>query len=159
MLALNITVSPRSEPDDRPRDVYSRTERWWAIAEGTLRQYADVIIAVAGNIIAAIYEVRGWRRDPEVGNKVVFDLAEAPEWEWAVGQASPVTWHRHQSKPVRKVAGLLVDELRSRRSGGHQAGHGWSMEVEPGGGAAIVRGPSRIAVTGLDGDSIRLAIT
>ncbi len=159
MLALNITVSPRSEPDSEPRDVRSRAERWWVIAESTLKRYADVVLAVDGNTVAAVYEVRGWRRDQEAGHKVVLDLAEAPEWQWAIGQDSPVTWHRSQTNPVRKVGGVLVDELRSRRPGYSQAGHGWSLEVDPGGNAATVRGPGRIAMTTLDDGSARLTVT
>jgi hypothetical protein len=159
MLALNITVSPRSEPGGETRDVRSRAERWWVIPDSTLRQYADVVLAVDGNIVAAAYEVRGWRRDPEAGNEVVFDLAEAPEWQWVIGQDSPVTWRRTQANPVRKVGGVLVDKLRSQRPGRDQAAHGWSLEVDPGGNAATVRGPGSIAVTALHDGSVRLTLT
>jgi hypothetical protein len=67
------------------------------------------------------------RRDPAEGNKVVFDLADAPEWQWLIGQDSPVRWRKAQANPVRKVGAAITQELRSRRPHHADAGQGWSL--------------------------------
>jgi hypothetical protein len=164
MLALNITRSLHGKLDGRPRDVRSCTECWWDITDATLTGYADVVLPVADNVIAGAFEVCDWRRDPQVvgkvpGGKVVFELAEAPDWQWLIGQGSPVTWRKSQANPVRKVGGVLVSELRSRRPHHIDAGHGWSLDVDPGGTAATVRGPGDLAVTAVRDGSARLALT
>jgi hypothetical protein len=160
MLALNITNSLRGELDGRPRDVRSCAERWWEIPDSTLDGYADLILAVVSNVIAGVFKVRGWQRDPQAGNKVVFDLADAPEWQWAIGQDSPrpVTWRKSQANPVRKVGGIIADELRASRPHHIDAGHGWSLDVDPDGTAAVVRGPGRIVVTALGDGSAHLCL-
>jgi hypothetical protein len=159
MLALNITTSLRGELDDRPRDVRSCTAYWWNISNATLSGYADVILAVASNVIAGVFRVRDWKRDLQVDDKVVFDLVDAPEWQWLLGQDSPVTWHKSQANPVRKVGTLIVGELQSRRPHHAAAGHGWSLDVDPGGNAATVHAPGLIAVTAVDSTIVRMAIT
>jgi hypothetical protein len=164
MLALNITRSLHGRLDGRPRDVRSCTECWWDIANATLSGYADLVLAVAYNVVAGVFEVRGWRRDPQVvgkvaGGKVVFDLAEAPDWQWLIGQASPVTWHRAEANPVRKVGTVFVSELLSRRPAHTDAGHGWSLDVDPDGNAATVHGPGDFAVIAMHDGSARLALT
>ena len=160
MLALNITKSLRGELDGRPRDVRSCAERWWQISDSTLDGYADLILAVANNVIAGVFEVRGWRRDPDADDKVVFDLADAPGWQWLTGQDSPrpVTWRKSQANPVRRVPGVIADELRARRPHHVDAGHGWSLDVDPNGNAAVVRGPGRIVVTALGDGAARLCL-
>ena len=55
------------------------------ISDSTPDGYSDLIVAVTGNVIAGVFEVRGWRRGPHAGNKVVFDLADAPGWQWPLG--------------------------------------------------------------------------
>ncbi|MET7394279.1 hypothetical protein ABZS66_12375 [Dactylosporangium sp. NPDC005572] len=157
MLALNITTSLRGRLDDRARDVPSCTEKWWAIADSTLNGYADQILAVANGIIVGVFDVRGWRRDPNANSKVVFGLAPAGEWQWLVGQPSPVTWHKAQANPVRKLGTLMVGELRARRPHHSDAGHGWSLDVDADGQAATVRGPGRIMVTAIEHGTARLA--
>jgi len=159
MLALNITTSLRGALDDRPRDVRECTAYWWNIADTTLSGYADVILAVASNVIAGVFSVRGWRRDPQEDNKVVFELVDAPEWQWLIGHDSPVTWHKAQANPVRKVGALIVGDLQSRRPHHAAAGHGWSLDVDPGGNAATVHAPGPIAVTAVDSAIARMAIT
>ena len=163
MLAFNITRSLHGRLDGRPRDVRSCTECWWDIADATLTGYADLALPVADNVIAGVFEVRGWRRDPQVvgkvpGGKVVFDLAEAPDWQWLIGQDSPVTWRKSQANGVRKVGAAIVSELRSRRPHHSDAGNGWSLDVDPDGSAATVRGPGRLAVTGVQDSCARLAL-
>lgn len=164
MLALNITDSLHGRLDSRPRDVRSCTECWWDIADATLTGYADLVVAVADNVITGIFEIRGWQRDPQVvgkvpGGKVVFDLAEAADWQWLIGQDSPVTWRKSQANPVRKVGGLIASELRSRCPHHIGAGHGWSLDVDPDGNGATVRGPADFAVTAIRDASARLALT
>ena len=159
MLALNITTSLNGKLDDRPRDVQSCAQRWWAVADGTLGGYADQVLAVANNVIVGVFDVRGWQRDPDADNKVVFDLAPAVEWQWLVGQDSPVTWHRGQANPVRKLGTLMTGELRRRRPHHIGAGHGWSLDVDPDGRGATVRGPGHIVVTAVDNSDVRLAVT
>lgn len=163
MLAFNITRSLHGRLDGRPRDVRSCTECWWDITDSTLDGYADLALPVADNVIAGVFGVRGWRRDPNVvgkvpGGKVIFDLVPAPDWQWLVGQDSPVTWHKSQANPWRKVGTAIVAELRARRPRHDDAGHGWSLDVEPDGTAATVRGPGRLAVTSLQDGSARLAL-
>jgi hypothetical protein len=160
MLALNITNSLRGEPGGRPRDMRSCAERWWEIPDSALDGYADLLLAVAGNVIAGVFEVRGWRRDTGAGNKVVFDLADAPAWQWLVGQESPrpITWRKSQVNPVRKVGGVITDELRARRPHHIDAGHGWSLDVDPNGNAAVVRGPGCMVVTALGDGAARLCL-
>ncbi len=124
---------------------------------------ADLALPVADNVIAGVFEVRGWRRDPQVvgkvpGGKVVFDLAEAPDWQWLIGQDSPVTWRKSEANPVRKVGTAIVSELRSRRPHHSDAGNGWSLDVDPDGTAATVRGPGCLAVTGVQDGCARLAL-
>ena len=157
MLALNITTSLRGDLDDRPRDVQACAERWWAIADGTLNGYADQVLAVANNIIVGVFDVRGWHRDPATNGKVVFDLAPADEWQWLVGQDSPVTWYKGQANPVRKLGTVITTALRARRPHHIDAGHGWSLDVDPDGRTATVRGPGRIVVTAVDATITRLA--
>jgi hypothetical protein len=160
MLALNITNILRGEPGGRPRDMRSCAERWWEIPDSALDGYADLILAVASNVIAGVFEVRGWRRDTGAGNKVVFDLADAPAWQWLVGQESPrpITWRKSQVNPVRKVGGVIADELRARRPHHIDAGHGWSLDVDPNGNAAVVRGPGCMVVTALGDGAARLCL-
>jgi hypothetical protein len=164
MLALNITRSLHGKLDGRPRNVRSCTEYWWDITDATLTGYADVVLPVDSNVIAGAFEVRRWRRDPQFvgkvpGGKVVFTLAEAPDWQWLIGQPSPVTWSKSQANPVRKVGAALVSELRSRRPHHIDAEHGWSLDVEPGGTAATVRGPGDLTVTAMRDGAARLALT
>lgn len=59
MLALNITAGLKEELDDRPRDIQSCAQRWWAIADGTLSGYGDQVLAVANNVIIGVFDVRG----------------------------------------------------------------------------------------------------
>lgn len=153
MLAFNITISLRGG-----LDVRACAERWWAIADATLSGYADIVLAVSAGTIAGVFEVRGWQRDPQNGGKVVFDLAEAAEWQWLTGQDSPVAWHKGQANPVRKIGTQIVSELRARRPHHIDAGHGWTLDVDPGGAGATVRGPGRIVVTAMDSTSARVAI-
>jgi len=159
MLALNITASLRGEFDDRPRDVQSCAERWWAIADGTLAGYGDQVLAVANNVIVGVFDVRGWQRDPDANNKIVFDLASAAEWQGLVGQDSPVIWHPGRANPVRKLGTLITGELRRRRPHHSDAAHGWSLHVDPDGRGATVRGPGRIVVTAVDNGNARIAVT
>jgi hypothetical protein len=70
----------QGNPSARARNAGGR------FADGTLSGYADLVLAVASNSIAGVFEVRGWRRDPQARGKVVFDLAEASEWRWLIGQ-------------------------------------------------------------------------
>src|SRR4051812_38781911 len=129
MLALNITTSLRGDLDERSRDVQSCAEKWWVVSDSTLNGYADQILAVADNTVAGVFDVRGWRRDPEAGDKVVFDLAPAADWQGLVGQDSPITWQRGQANPVRKVGTLQTSELRATRPHHLDVGHGWSLDV------------------------------
>ena len=158
MLALNISASLRGELDGRPTDVRSCTECWWAIADSTLAGYADQILAVGGNAVAGVFNVRGWRRDPAADNKVVFDLVEAPEWQWLIGQDSPVTWRKSQANPVRKVGTVITSELRARQPHHSGADHGWSLDVDPDGKTATIHGPGRIMVTGIGSSHACLAV-
>jgi hypothetical protein len=159
VLALNITPCLRDAVGDQTDEVRSCAERWWAIADGTLADYADEVLAVANNIIVAVFKVRGWRRDPDVNNSVIFDLVEAPAWQWLIGQNSPITWHGGRTNPVRKLGGIHVDVLRERRPHRIDAGHGWSLDVDPDGNTATVRGPGTIVVTAIHDNTTRLAIT
>lgn len=156
MLAVNITASLSGRLDDRPRDVSACAEGWWVISDSTLRDYADHVLAVAENVIAGVYRVQRWER--AANGKVVFNLAPAPEWQWLVGQDSPVTWRRGQANPVRKVGGVLVDQLRSGQPHHVDAGHGWVLEVAPDGRTATVRGPGVLSVTAIHNGVVTAAV-
>jgi hypothetical protein len=158
MLALNISTSLRGELDGRPSDVRSCAERWWAISDSTLAGYADQIMAVGGNVVAGVFNVRGWRRDPAAGDKVVFDLVEASEWQWLVGQDSPVTWRKSQANPVRKVGTVITSELRARQPHHAGASRGWSLDVDPDGKTATVHAPGPVMVTDIGNSHARLAV-
>jgi hypothetical protein len=159
MLAVNITASLGGRLDDRPRDVAACAEGWWIISDTTLRDYADQVLAVADNIIVGVFDVLQWRRDPANDNKVVFRLGAAPQWQWLVGQDSPVTWGKGQANPVRKVGGVFVTQLRSRQPHHTDAGHGWTLDVAPDGLTATVRGPGALAVTAMQNGVVTMTAT
>ena len=158
MLAVNVTASMGGRLDNRPRDVEACAEGWWVISDTTLRDYADQILAVADNTIMGVFDVKQWHRDPANDNKVVFQLAPSPQWQWLVGQPSPITWHKGQANPVRKVGGVFVTELRKRQPHHTDAGHGWALEVSPDGRTATVRGPAGLTVTAMPAGAVTLAL-
>ncbi len=158
MIALNITRSLRGELEGHHGGVRACAERWWGIADSTLDGYADLVLAVAENVIAGVFEVRGWRRDADVDGKVVFDLAEAAGWQHLTGQDSPITWRKSQANPVRKVRGVIRDQLRAGLPTHEDAGHGWSLDVDPSGTSVTVRGPGAVVVTALHGRAAGLAL-
>lgn len=151
MIALNITTSLRGDLDDRSQDVQVCAEKWWVISDATLNGYADQVLAVADNIIVGVFDVGGWQRDPSNSNKVVFDLQPSGEWQWVIGQESPVTWTRGQANPVRKLGTVHTTALRANRPIHLDAGQGWSLDVAPDGATATVRGPGQLIVTSLTG--------
>lgn len=126
------------------------------IADGILRDYADQVLAVAGNVIVGVFDVLRWDRD-QASAEVAFTLRPAAEWQFVIGMASPVTWHKGQANPVRKLGGVHVDLLRSRRPHTIDAGGGWFLDVAPDGMTACVRGPGPLAVTAMNGQSITIA--
>jgi hypothetical protein len=160
MLAVNITSSLGGHLDERRGDVQTCAERWWVVSDSTLNGYADELLAVASNTVAGVFTVRSWHRDPETDNKVIFELTPATGWQWLVGQDSPITWSRGQANPVRKVAGFLVSELRSRQPHQITSSHGWSLDVAPDGTSAVVRAASpNLTLTALADGLARLTIT
>lgn len=160
MLAVNITASMKGKLDGRDgSDIRACAEKWWAISDTTLDGYADQLVAVAGNEVAGMFTIKNWRRDPAADDKVVFDLAPAPEWQWLVGQPSPVTWTRAQANPVRKIGRLIAESLHSGRPHHIDAGHGWSLDVEADGRSATVRAPGpAIAITSIGTGTARIAL-
>lgn len=159
MLALNIAAALRSQPDRRPETVQACAERAWRITDSTLQGYADEILAVAGDTVAGVFTVRGWSRDADDDNLVVFDLEPAPEWQWLVDQPSPITWHRGKTDPVRKVGTVITDELRGRRAHRLDAGLGWFLDVDLDGRGATVRAPSgSVAVVEVGSGTVRLRL-
>jgi hypothetical protein len=157
MLAVNITVSFNGD-DERAGDVRAcAAGRWANIADSTLEAFGDELLAVANGYVAAVFTVRGWTRDDD--HRVVFDLGPAPDWDWLAGQESPVQWSRGQANPVRKVGSTTVSALRARRPQRVESGHGWSLDVEPTGRAATVRGPGpAMVVTAVHAGVARLAV-
>jgi len=160
MLAVNITASMQGKLDGRDgSDIQACAEKWWAVSDATLDGYADELMAVAGNTVAGMFTVKDWRHDPAAGGKVVFDLAPAPEWQWLVGQPSPVTWTRAQANPVRKVGRVIADSLNSGRPHHIDAGHGWSLDVEPDGRSATVRAPgAAVAITSVGNGTAKVTL-
>jgi hypothetical protein len=81
-------------------------------------------------------------------------------WQWLTGQGSPrpITWRTSRASPVRKVPGVIASQLRARRPHHTDAGHGWSLDVDPSGNAAVVRGPGCIVVTALGDGAARLCL-
>jgi hypothetical protein len=122
----------------------------------------ELVLAVADNTIAG-GRVRDFGRDPASGNQVVFDLAPAPEWEWAIGKSSPVHWGRHDRARFKKagngsVADLLVQhpDYRPAPAG---AAHRWMLDVAPDTMSATVRCPGqRVVVTALGDGVVRLEL-
>src|SRR5271169_1000705 len=83
MLAVNITASMKGKLDARDgSDIRACAEKWWAISNTTLDGYANELMAVAGNEVAGMFTIKDWQRDPAAGDKIVFDLVPAPEWQW-----------------------------------------------------------------------------
>lgn len=159
MLAVNITTSLHNQDEDRAGDVRACAERWWTVSKATLTT-ADELLAVADNKVVGVFRITDWNRDPDHNDKVVFQLAEAPHWQWLVGQESPVTWARGQANPVRKIAGVTVNELRSRQPYRIDGSHGWALDVAPDGLTVTVRGPGPdITVTSLRDGTARLTAT
>lgn len=161
MLGVNISKSIDGNLDDRdPADLRALAAKWWAMSDETVRGYADTLIAIAHNVIAGVYRVTEAERDPDADNKVVFTLADAPEWQFLVGEAAPeaVTWTKGQANPVRKVPAATAAELAARRPARIEAGHGWSLEVDPDGAAATVRAPyPALLLDGLQGSTARVS--
>jgi hypothetical protein len=157
MLAVNISASMSGRLDDRPPTVESCTEGWWVISDTTLRDYADQIVAVANNVIVGVFDVQQYRR--AANGKVVFQLAHAPDWQWLIGQPSPITWTRGQANPVRKVGTAIIAALRAGQPRHIEAGHGWTLEVAPDGRTATVRGPGALAVTAVHAGVVTTAVT
>lgn len=157
MLAVNITVSLTGD-DERAGDVRAcAAGRWANIADSTLEAFGDELLAVANGYVAGVFTVRGWSRDDD--HRVIFDLAPAPDWDWLTGQESPVQWSRGQANPVRKVGSTIVSALRARRPQRVAGGHGWSLDVEPDGRGATVRGPgAAVVVTAVHDGITRLAL-
>ena len=159
MLAVNITTSLNSD-EDRAGDVRLCAEKWWAVADATLKTYADELLAVANNIVVGVFGITGWGRDANHHQKVCFQLVAAPHWDWLIGQESPVTWQRGQANPVRKVGGVTVSALRDRQPYRIDGSHGWALDVDPDGTTVTVRGPGpNLAVTSLRDGTVRLAVT
>lgn len=160
MLAVNITASMNGKLDGRDgSDIRACAEKWWAISDTTLDGYADELMAVAGNEVAGVFTIKDWQRDPAAGDKVVFDLLPAPEWQWLVGQPSLVTWTRAQANPVRKVGRLIAESLNNGRPHHIDAGHGWSLDVEADGRSATVRAPSlAVAITSISSGTATIAL-
>ncbi len=160
MLAVNITASMNGRLDGRDgSDIQACAEKWWAVSDTTLDGYADELMAVAGNTVAGMFTVRDWRRDPAAGGKVVFDLAPAPDWQWLVGQPSPVTWTRAQANPVRKVGRVIADSLNRGRPHYIDAGHGWSLDVDSDGRSATVRAPgTAVAITSIGTGTAKITL-
>lgn len=159
MLAVNVTASVAGTLDGRGSDVQECARRWWVISEATLKGYGDQLLAVADNRVVGVYAIRGWSRDPNAANKVVLDLDPAGEWQWLVGQDSPVTWARGQANPVRKVEAGILSSLNDQRPVHLDAGQGWSLDVDEDGRTATVRGPSSaVIVTSVGNGAVRLAI-
>jgi hypothetical protein len=160
MLAVNITASMRGKLDARDgSDIRACAEKWWAISNTTLDGYADELMAVAGNEVAGMFTIKDWRRDPTAGDKVIFDLASAPEWQWLVGQPSPVTWTKAQANPVRKVPRVITESLNNGRPHHIDAGHGWSLDVEADGRSATVRAPGpAVAITSISNGTATIAL-
>jgi hypothetical protein len=156
MLAVNISASMAGRLDDRPRDVAACAEGWWVISDTTLRDYANQLLAVADGVIVGVFDVLQWERAEN--GKVVFRLAPAASWQWLIGQDSPVSWSKGQANPVRKVGGILVDQLRARQPHRIDAGHGWTLDVAPDGLGATVRGPGGLVLTTLTGGVATLAV-
>jgi hypothetical protein len=157
MIALNITTSLRGDLDDRAQDVQACAEKWWVISDATLNGYADQVLAVADNVIVGVFDVLGWDRDQASSNKVVFDLKSSSEWQWVIGQDSPVTWTKGQANPVRKLGTVHVTALRTNQPIHQDAGQGWSLDVAPDGTSATVRGPGQLVVTSLNGGQATVA--
>ncbi|MDT7784377.1 MAG: hypothetical protein QOF58_2796 [Pseudonocardiales bacterium] len=159
MLAVNITTSLHNQDEDRAGDVRACAEKWWTVSKATLT-YADELLAVANNTVAGVFTITDWSRDPDHNDKVVFQLTEAPHWQWLVGQESPVTWERGQANPVRKVGGIITNELRSRQPYRIDGSHGWALDVDPDGTTVTVHGPGPgITLTSLRDGTARLAVT
>ncbi|SEB29877.1 hypothetical protein [Arthrobacter woluwensis] len=70
-----------------------RTSRWWTCSDASLAEHGDFALAEEAGIIEGIYEIEGWRRDPNVNNKAVLDLSRLapghPMLAW-VGRKSPI---------------------------------------------------------------------
>lgn len=158
MLAVNITTSLHHD-EQRAGDVQACARSWWTVSESTLKTYADELLAVANNTVVGAFRITDWTRDPGHHDKVVFQLTEAPHWQWLVGQDSPITWDRGQANPVRKVGGVIVNGLRDRQPYRIDGSHGWALEVSPDGTTVTVRGPGPdITVTSLHDGQVRLAV-
>lgn len=157
MLAVNITTSLNSD-EDRAGDVSACAEKWWAVSDSTLNTFADELLAVADNVVVGVFGITGWSRDPD-NQKACLQLINAPHWDWLVGQESPVTWHRGQANPVRKVGGVTVSALRERQPYRIDGSHGWALDVDPDGTTVTVRGPGPgLTVTSLHNGTVRLAV-
>lgn len=157
MLALNISATFSGQHGQRA-DVRACAERWWTISDSTLATFGESVLAVAGDRVAGVFRVVSHHRDPAVGNKVAFDLVDDPSWAWLVGQPNPVPWRKGQANPVRKVPGVILDQLIHQRPQQRTDTGGWTLEVDPGGEGATVRASGRIVVTAVQADSVRLEI-
>lgn len=93
--------------------------------------------------------------DPDTEGQVLLDLVPDREWQWLVDQVSPVRWNCSQTRRVRRISELGLQELRDLRPASIKT-KGWDLAVDPEGGTVTVRAAGPIVVTALNNGVLQL---
>lgn len=141
MLAVDITAQ-LPDPESRSDQALRRcVDQSWTITRAALDRDGDAVMAIGDGRIAGIWTITATHRDPE-SDTVTFELAEAPQWAWAIGRSAPRTHNLSRSSGLRSIRRIHVTALWDERPSTTESTHGWTLEVAADGLSATVRGPS-----------------
>ena len=158
MLALNITTPYTGTPTDMSAAaVLARARGGWRISKRMLADDANIAVAVDHNNVVGVFTIRGWQADPDAEDQVVLDLVPNPDWQWLVGQDSPTYWTRSQTRRVRRLGGLGLDELRKQWPL-HTTSSDWDLTVAADGTTATLSAPGPIMLTALNNGVLQLRL-